>query len=171
MIMKQLLAFFLFLALMVRLNAQQDALVFQKAPLRVAENNSSGISGLPIANELPPKLAGALLVAYYATGFHKNHHEQSFLPVILAQFSIKARSNGVTVSWNTDEEYHLDNYVIEYSSNGKEFINMGIINASGNHYYEMLHANPFNGANFYRVRINSRDGRVAYTKTGMVMVQ
>lgn len=103
-----------------------------------------------------------LLTAVYA-------QQQQLTPAI-SSFHIKTAGNGVTLSWPAHDETNLYSYVVEYSSDGQTFSEMGIVKAGGMRMYEMLHANPFDGANYYRLKINLADGRTQYGETRQAVV-
>ncbi|MBL7729250.1 MAG: hypothetical protein JNM68_16260, partial [Dinghuibacter sp.] len=46
---------------------------------------------------------------------------------VLPGFQVKAAANGVTLSWMATDETHLHSYVVEYSSDGQTFSDMGMV--------------------------------------------
>ena len=92
----------------------------------------------------------------------------SALPVTLTDFSVKKELQTAILKWKTTQESNSSNFVIERSGNGKQFLIIGEVKASGNssvlNDYSFTDANPENGNNYYRLRMVDLDGSFAYSK-------
>ena len=70
------------------------------------------------------------------------------------------------VDWNTLNEENSDAFVLERSSDGKQFAGIENINAHGMpSNYTYWDEKPFDGMNYYRLKITEVNGSVAYSKT------
>lgn len=83
------------------------------------------------------------------------------LPVHLEKFEIETRDCNVRLRWSTSEETDADYFSIERSTDGRNFREMGRINAAGTsktvRYYTFDDVSP-NLTNYYRLRIVDMDG-------------
>jgi len=81
----------------------------------------------------------------------------SALPVTLTNVKAYQKNAGVQVEWTAQQESNIDRYEVERSQNGQQFIMLGSVQANGNSSvaikYNLFDANPFSGANFYRIKI------------------
>lgn len=87
-------------------------------------------------------------------------------------FNIYPKDGNVRIVWEIENENDIENYQVEYSADGINFSNIGIINAKDGpvNGYEFIHAQPKAGDNFYRLRINKSDGKVEYKKVVKVWI-
>ncbi len=90
------------------------------------------------------------------------------LPVTLVNFEAVPVNNKVDLKWNTSYEENTKNFIIEKSSDGKNFIFMTSVNAKGNSSvnldYYSVDEKPFNGTSYYRLKIIDFDGVESYSK-------
>ncbi|MDZ7880786.1 MAG: T9SS type A sorting domain-containing protein [Saprospiraceae bacterium] len=92
----------------------------------------------------------------------------SVVPVELVNFSAKQGENGtIQLNWQTASEINFKQFEVEKSSNGKDFINIGIVKAKG---YTGVSQYVFTDLNFkekayYRLHQIDNDGKTAYSKT------
>ncbi len=90
------------------------------------------------------------------------------VPVILVDFSAAAKSNKTTLlQWKTTSEINSDYFKVEKSADGRNFIQMGIVNAYGNSStvknYQMTDYFPEDGMNYYRLKMVDKDGQYQYS--------
>jgi glucose/arabinose dehydrogenase len=88
------------------------------------------------------------------------------LPVSLTSFSGTKETGYNELKWNTVASENVSRFVIEYSSNGTNYLSAGgvpAVNQSGNRQYSFRHYNPEQGKLFYRLRIEDNDGSVTYS--------
>ncbi|MEO7047899.1 MAG: T9SS type A sorting domain-containing protein [Ferruginibacter sp.] len=90
------------------------------------------------------------------------------LPVSLITFDIKKGMHVNELYWQTSGEINVDHYLIEHSSDGLKFSGLDKVNAAGNNQltknYSYTDQTPFNGTNFYRLKMVDKDGTIAYSK-------
>ena len=89
------------------------------------------------------------------------------LPVILLEFSAKAQDNAVLTKWITTQEINSDHFEVEHSADGISFYKIGTVTAQGQSNtasnYELLHRNPVNGVNYYRLKQVDKNGQFEYS--------
>lgn len=90
------------------------------------------------------------------------------LPVSFIGFTAIRQDNTVQLLWNVAGEKEVMQYEVERSSNGKDFVALGTVRATGGDAYAWVDAQPLSGISFYRVRNIDIDGRYKYT--GIVRV-
>jgi hypothetical protein len=89
----------------------------------------------------------------------------SVLPVELWAFNATSYLSTVTLDWATAIELNTKNYTLERSQDGRNFRPLSTITAKGsNSNYAYIDEKPFNGINYYRLKINDLDGKVSYSK-------
>jgi hypothetical protein len=90
------------------------------------------------------------------------------LPVTLTNISATVKSAGVELVWETANEDGIRQYVVEKSSNGIDFNAIGFVNASNNGKYIFTDGSASTGVFYYRLKIVSVGGEIAYSKVMMV---
>ncbi len=90
------------------------------------------------------------------------------LPVTLTQFKGDLLDNRISLSWNTADERGSQYFGIERSSDSKEFVKLGKVEASGNSnaikHYNFADINPSTGINYYRLKLVDMDGTFDYSR-------
>jgi ELWxxDGT repeat protein len=97
------------------------------------------------------------------------------LPVSLVNFTATLNNKAVDLNWATASEINTKNYTIQRSSNGRQFQNIGSVNAVGNSNknmsYHFTDADALQtGADkiYYRLQINDNDGKITYSPVASV---
>jgi hypothetical protein len=99
------------------------------------------------------------------------------LPVQLISFTANAQNasaSNVTVlcNWNTATETSSSHFIIERSSNGRNFIRAGQVAATGNsstrQSYSFIDNTPLKGISYYRLKLADRDGGFTYSRVAAV---
>lgn len=90
-------------------------------------------------------------------------------PLNIALDHISATNTGSVnrLDWNTLSEQPGDIFDIEHSKNGKDFQRLGELNASGNasgNTYSYIDEQPYDGINYYRLKLRNKDGSGTYSK-------
>jgi hypothetical protein len=71
------------------------------------------------------------------------------------------------ITWGTATETNTRNFVVEHSTDGRNFIPIGTVAAAGNSntakHYQFVHTLPANGFNYYRIRQNDLNGDFTYS--------
>ncbi|MEJ7627581.1 MAG: cadherin-like beta sandwich domain-containing protein [Ferruginibacter sp.] len=91
------------------------------------------------------------------------------LPIKLRSFYVqKMDNNTAKILWTTEQEINSSHFVIERSSNGSTWNNIGSINAAGNSsnrkYYTTFDNAPMQGINSYRFKMVDLDGSYEYSE-------
>ena len=96
------------------------------------------------------------------------------LPVSLTSFKAALQNNRVAVSWTAVNEYNVNHYNIEKSSDGVHYTVVSTIAAKGtngsNNIYTYNDAALMNGSYLYRIRSVDNDGAVSVTNAISVAV-
>lgn len=89
------------------------------------------------------------------------------LPLNLLSFDGKAQEKTIDLFWNTMNEINVSEFEIERSENAVEFKNIGAVTAIGNsediQTYSFTDLTPFNGTNYYRLKMVDEDGSFRYS--------
>lgn len=94
----------------------------------------------------------------------------STLPITLASFNANATLSSVVLSWNTSSEINAGHFEVEKSVNGKDYVAIGKVKASGN---ENGSAYEFTdelskAVVYYRLKMVDKDGSFIYSKEVVV---
>lgn len=95
-------------------------------------------------------------------------NNQNPLPVELVSLSADCSGSQVDIIWQTASETNNSGFVVEKSSDGKTFAQIGFVDGAGNSNrpksYVFSDLNPINGTNYYRLKQIDTDGKFVYTK-------
>ncbi len=89
------------------------------------------------------------------------------LPLTLLSFTGKQEHNGILLQWQTIDEVNTKGFTVEHSSNGSIYTPLAQINAIGNagtNNYRFADANTFAGKNYYRLKLEDKNGQFTYSK-------
>lgn len=91
------------------------------------------------------------------------------LPVFLASFDTKVKSNEVKISWETFWERNTDFFNVQKSIDNQHFETIGVLKSIGNSYqrsvYNFVDKTPTEGINYYRLKQVDFNGTFSYSKT------
>jgi hypothetical protein len=92
------------------------------------------------------------------------------LPVELIEFSGKAVNKTTALKWTSEAEVNLNVYELQKSKDGVNFSAIAIAFAKGNqrNNYEYADMHPFDGTNFYRLKMIDIDGTYTYSKVVII---
>jgi len=92
------------------------------------------------------------------------------LPVELIEFSGKAVNKTTALKWTSEAEVNLNVYELQKSRDGINFSAIAIAFAKGNqrNNYEYTDMHPFDGTNFYRLKMIDIDGTYTYSKVVII---
>lgn len=89
------------------------------------------------------------------------------LSVEFSDFNVRIENKDVLVKWSTFNATNDATYEVERSNDGINFNALGNIAAEGledaTSTYSIRDQNPFNGANYYRLKITDKAGQIEYT--------
>jgi hypothetical protein len=103
---------------------------------------------------------------YGFSAFFANTNTGTPLPVVLGNISAVNAGRENHVQWDTRTEHAGDYFEIERSGDGKRFAKVGTVTAKGAApaQYRFTDTKPFNGVNYYRLRMINMDGAAQYSK-------
>ncbi|HQW83621.1 MAG TPA: S8 family serine peptidase [Ferruginibacter sp.] len=88
------------------------------------------------------------------------------LPITLLSFDAIKQINKVLLQWTTENELYADKYIVEKSTDGINYNSIGFVSAINNHSknnYIQYDLHPFAGLNFYRLKMQDKDGSFSYS--------
>jgi len=95
-------------------------------------------------------------------------------PLAVKLNDISARNEGASniVGWSSSSEASGDSYVLEHSSNGENFGELVTIPAKGRaSTYSYNDSKPYDGVNYYRVKLTDVTGNTSYTNVVTAIVK
>jgi G8 domain len=94
--------------------------------------------------------------------------DQNPLPVTFSDVKAFEKGTGVQIEWSNLTEKDVLNYVVERSSNGRDFTAISQLasrsNLSDKQSYLSFDGSPLSGTNYYRIKVVEIDGKVIYSK-------
>ena len=97
------------------------------------------------------------------------------LPITLGDFLVKKNGKSVQLNWSTYQESNSQNFVIERSSDGRNWNTIAHIPAAGNSTsrldYMAFDNNPLGGNNYYRLKLVDQAGKNEYSPVRSVFFQ
>lgn len=92
----------------------------------------------------------------------------------LFDLSATALSGYVQLKWNVTNELNAAYYIAEHSSNGRDFKEIGKVNATSVittvKYYGLIHTSPVAGKNYYRIKMIDKNGAYSYSPVRIVVI-
>gem|GEM_PF-1402421 len=87
-------------------------------------------------------------------------------PVTISSFTATSQNKAVYTNWQTSTELNTSHFIIQHSTDGNSFTDIGTVKAigSGANGYQFTDNNPTNGTNYYRLKSVDKDGSFAYSK-------
>ena len=133
-------------------------------------------TGLTLAIDNSPKTNNATMSSFSlssgSTASNFTAHVMVPLPLTLLQFTAVKQSNTAALQWQTGQEQNTRDFVIEHSSDGKTYSDIGTVAAAGTshtkRYYYFTDNTPTEGNNYYRLRQSDLDGKFTYSPVRML---
>ncbi len=101
---------------------------------------------------------------FTVTGWTAN----GILPVKLLEYTGRIMGDKTKLKWITETEVNNDYFLIQKSSNGKNFIDLGTVDGNGNsnsqNHYEFYDASSSPKISYYRLKQFDFDGKYEYSK-------
>ncbi len=98
--------------------------------------------------------------------------DASSLPVTWLSFTAKLQGKSTLLTWQTATEQNTRNFIIQHSTDGSRWNDLGTIAAAGNstaiRSYQYTHTSPVAGYNYYRLVQTDLDGQYSYSKVNIV---
>jgi len=94
---------------------------------------------------------------------------------VYTNFVATPTQNGteVLIDWTTQYEVNESRYFLEHSKNGDDFQSYEMRNANGSaleyNSYQGVHAEPYYGVNYYRIKYVAANGQITYSKVESVV--
>jgi len=126
-------------------------------------------TGMKLAIDNSPQTNNATLSSFSLSSTSTNFtaHAMVPLPLTLLQFTATKQSNTAALQWQTGQEQNTRDFVIERSSDGKTYTDIGTVAAAGTsntkRYYYFTDNAPLEGNNYYRLRQRDLDGQSTYS--------
>lgn len=96
------------------------------------------------------------------------------LPLNLYSFTGVLQNNEVELQWQTAQEQNTDKFIVERSSNFRNYNPVGSKEAAGNststRKYLLRDKEPLTGTNFYRLRMVDKDGSFTFSRVIVINV-
>lgn len=96
----------------------------------------------------------------------------SSLPVTWLSFTARLQGKSTLLTWQTATEQNTRYFIIQHSTDGSGWNDLGTIAAAGNstaiRSYQYVHATPVAGYNYYRLVQTDLDGQFSYSKVNIV---
>ena len=113
------------------------------------------LSLLNTASGLPSTLTGDLAACGMVT---------IALPFDPFEFDVEKKNNNALVSWSNPLEDNVTRYVIQFSADGSDFVDVGSVAAMGYKNYSYEHPNNFtNAASYYRIKMLDDNNNATYS--------
>lgn len=126
-----------------------------------------GSSSAPTFTNLDNDSDKDMIVGRADGGF--SYYEISFstLPVQWQSFTAKKQITDVLLNWQTAAEQNTQDFVIQHSTDGQQWQQIGIVAAAGNsnalNNYQFVHSKPVTGNNYYRLLQRDKNGNTTYS--------
>ena len=86
--------------------------------------------------------------------------------VKLASINATQDNKTIAINWNTATELNTSHFIIQHSTTGTSFTDIGNVKAigSGANGYQFMDMHPANGTNYYRLQSVDKDGGSSFSK-------
>jgi len=131
-------------------------------------------TGLTVAQDFSSLSNNGTLVNFALSSTASNYVASPLvsLPVTYAGFVATKNGNSAVLQWQTQQEQNSASFIIERSTDGKEYTAIGQVAAAGNsslvQSYSYTDKIPEQGKNYYRLKQVDFDGRSAYSAIRIV---
>lgn len=142
--------------------------------------NQGTASGTNTSLTTVPDLTGsntATLTNFALSGTTSNYVEQSttFLPVVWKSFTAQKQGSQVLLKWTTASEENSQDFIVQHSTNGRQWNNLETIPAAGNssalRSYSATHNLPETGTvHYYRIAQRDLDQSIRYSDIRKVLI-
>lgn len=91
------------------------------------------------------------------------------LPLQILAFDAVLWGNDAKLNWKLADGHELKRMVVEHGTDGRSFAEIGLVNYEQKNDYEFLHKNIGPGVHYYRIKMESKDGKILYSKVDFVV--
>jgi hypothetical protein len=110
---------------------------------------------------------------FYNNFLYKSFFVDGLLPLKWIQWTATKQTDNVLLNWKIIVDKDIARYYIEHSTPGSKFISIGFQNghfaSTHTQSSSFSHTNPAKGINYYRLRIEYRDGSTSYSSVEKVL--
>ena len=85
------------------------------------------------------------------------------LPIYLSTFDGHNQGRENHLYWLTEQEVNSSHFEVERSNNGYEFVKIGIVGTDPTQSYNFIDNTPYNGSNYYRLKMVDLDETFSYS--------
>ncbi|MBS0635543.1 MAG: hypothetical protein JSR37_08790 [Verrucomicrobia bacterium] len=156
---------------------------FTFKPQNIPANIQAWIVDRFLNTKTPVDLAAQTDVTFTTTSDQGSYDETRFVVVFASQGALASTLTHITawqqdkvnqVQWTTATEQGIQQYIVERSSDGQSFKQIGVAvtprNTGKTEVYGMTDKEPVVGDNYYRIQIINKDAAPAYSNVVMVKV-
>lgn len=97
------------------------------------------------------------------------------LPLNWKDFTLKKQGQNIALQWSTSNEQNTKDFIIQHSTDGATWSDIGTISAAGNstivRHYGYLHSSPAAGINFYRILQKDLDNLGSYSEIRSIRLE
>ena len=113
--------------------------------------------GIRQASNLPDVIIDGIRIS--------NNYQQISLPLNLTSFKGSLLENSTRLVWSSSNEVNVKDFSIERSNDGRNFNSIGTVEAKNitNASYTFSDFSPSLGSNYYRLKMNDKDGLFKYS--------
>jgi hypothetical protein len=93
--------------------------------------------------------------------------QSASLPILLSSFTVNIKGSSANLAWVSSQEFNSSAYVIEKSSDARNFTAIGTVKAAGVSFAPISYTfedSKFSSASYYRLKMIDIDGSVEYSK-------
>lgn len=116
------------------------------------------------------RISGAPITTSMASGALRDGETEDYkvpfsviLPLRLLSFDARKESTGAGLRWQVAEELNQSHYIIQRSTDGSHFYDIGSVTANGGPMYSFFDQQPAKGINYYRLKMIAADGAATYS--------
>lgn len=135
--------------------------------IEMYQNGSTPALNKWVYTDLGNGIGQAEMLVSHLSGGGLGYYLMAPVPVQLLNFTATAEGNKVKLTWNTASETNADKFVIQRSTDGIQFNEIGSVKATGNSSimltYNFDDRQPIHGISFYRILERDMDGKVMYS--------
>jgi Secretion system C-terminal sorting domain len=95
---------------------------------------------------------------------------RALTPVTFGNIAASQSNNLVKLNWNIQSEINTNSYIVERSTNGENFTQVGTLVANRSAKYTWIDNNPANGINYYRIVALDNNGTKQYSTVVRITV-
>lgn len=92
---------------------------------------------------------------------------ETILPVKFSSFDVRTINSSVSLKWNVATEENVNGYEVEKSPDGRSYLKIGFVRASGKSSYSFVDVRP-SSVTYYRIKSVDVDGRYGYSTVALI---